>query len=218
MASGLLSSRIARGTWGSFGNSADGTGIVERLTKPEKGTAHFPDSWSRDGQLLSFTAVQGGTSSVWTFSLRDKKVAPIANAPSFSGWSMFSPDGRWLAYQTTELGNVRIYVRPFPATATNYQISKSLGASPLWSPDGKELFFTTVPNNVVAVSVRTEPSFSFSGPVPVPKWALTAFGIGVRPYDILPDGRFIGVVPDGPTQAGAPTTPQIRWCSTGSKT
>jgi len=60
------------GDLGIFWQRADGNGSAERLTKPEKGMAHIPDSFSTDGQQLSFTASRGGTASVWTFSIRDR--------------------------------------------------------------------------------------------------------------------------------------------------
>jgi serine/threonine-protein kinase len=105
---------------GIWWQRADGSAAAERLTKPEKGVTHVPDSWSPDGQTMSFTLEKENISEVWTWSLRDKKAAVLAASPGLSlGKSAFSPDGHWVAYQLTAQPNSRLYVRPFPATAAN---------------------------------------------------------------------------------------------------
>ena len=197
------------GDLGIFWQLADGTGIAERLTKPEKGIAHIPDSWSPDGQTFSFTEEKGGSGAVWTYSLRDKKPTLFAEAPGFLlGRSVFSPDGRWVAYQETTSATSsrqsrtrtgRIYVQPFPPAATRYQIPQDGDSHhPLWSPDGKELFYGAGPSLFGSVSVTTQPPMSGFATLPP---------ADVRPYDILPDGKhFIGMVTAGQTPAG--TGPQ----------
>ena len=126
------------GDLGIFWQRADFTGTAERLTKADKDVAHIPDSWSPDGQRFSFTAAKGGSSAVWIFSLADKNATVFAEAPSaLLGRSVFSPDGRWVAYQSSELeqktlgGAVRtaVFVRPFPPTADKYQISIRSGSN-----------------------------------------------------------------------------------------
>ncbi len=192
------------GDLGIFWQRADGNGTVERLTKPEKGVSHAPDSWSPDGQQLSFTVYKVDAAEVWTFSLRDRKATPFANSPSLtSEGSVFSPDGRWLAYESNETGTSEIYMRPFPATATKYQISKGFSVHPFWSTSGKELFFSTGPTSFAVVNITTQPGVTFSSRAPVPRGGLSGTATGPRTYDILPDGRFIGVVPARQIQAGA---------------
>jgi serine/threonine-protein kinase len=203
-----------------FWQRADGTGTAERLTKPEKGVSHIPDSWSPDGQHFSFTAAEGNFASVWTFSLQDRKATPFTQSSSSSSQrSVFSPDGRWVAYQSNETGLYEVYVRPFPATATQYQVSKGGlgGGQPSWSRNGKELIFDTGPalsefrgtpdsTSFSVVSVTTEPSFNFGHPTLL-RGSLMGSSSGVKTYDVLPDGRLIGVAPPTQTQAGV--NPQI---------
>ena len=195
------------GDLGIWRQRADGTGTAERLTKPEKGAAHIPDSWSPDNQRFLFTEVKGNTSSVWTYSLQDKKSTVYAEAPqSRLGMSVFSPDGHWVAYQAGDERGVQIHVQPFPPSATNYQLSKdgSGNHTPLWSADEKELFWIPGQTRLVGVSVTTQPSFTFSTAAQLPRGGFVDSGTNsVRNYDILPDGkRFIGVVPAGQTQSG----------------
>jgi Tol biopolymer transport system component len=72
-----------------------------------------------------------------------------------------SPDGRWLAYVSDESGQHEIYVVPFPnTTAAKWAVSTSGGTEPVWSHSGKELFYHDATGNLVAVEVRTNPTFS----------------------------------------------------------
>jgi serine/threonine protein kinase len=198
------------GDLGIFWQRADGTGTAERLTKPENGLVHIPDSFSPDKQQLSFTAVRGSASAVWTLSLRERKATLFAESPSgFAEASMFSPDGRWIAYSVdlSSSGRNTVYVQAFPVTPGKYQIG--LGNHPLWSRDGKQLSFLTGLGTSSAVNVTTEGGFSFTSPVPILRGTLLGAPSGHRKFDILPDGRLIGVIPAALIQTGAPATPQI---------
>ena len=197
------------GDLGIFWQLADGIGAAERLTKPGKGIADIPDSWSPDGQTFSFTEETSKAGAVWTYSMRDRKATVFAQAPGARfGRSVFSPDGRWIAYQDyTSTGNLSVYVQPFPPAATRYQVPQDSGIEdPLWSPDGKELFYSPGPGLLGSVSVDFKPSLSFGSPVRAKAAFNTAPPTSVRPFDILPDGKhFIGVIQAGAghTSAGA---------------
>jgi Tol biopolymer transport system component len=208
------------GDLGIFWQLADGSAAAERLTKPEKEIGHVPDSWSPDGQTLSFTEQKKDAESVWTYSLHDKKTTLFAASPGLLvGKSAFSPDGRWVAYQEVnsasrrrDTGSIlgRIYVQPLPLAATRYQIPQDGDDHhPVWSPDGKELFYSAGPGLFSHVSVTTKPSVSFGSPVRAPRagFLLAAPG-SARTFDILPDGQhFIGAATAGMTRSGAAATP-----------
>ena len=104
-----------------FWQPADG-GTAERLTTPARGTSHAPESWSPDGQVLLFSEAKDSISSLWTFSLRDRKVSPFSDVKgsTLPTHATFSPDGRWVAYQVGESGQgeATLYVQPFPPTGT----------------------------------------------------------------------------------------------------
>ena len=70
------------GNAGIWWQRADGSGLAERLTKPEQGVSHIPDSWSPDGRTFSFTAVKGEAEALWTFSTRDKRAALFREDPA----------------------------------------------------------------------------------------------------------------------------------------
>ena len=127
--------------------------------------------------------------------------------------SAFSPDGRWLAYTwaPTAGAAVQVFVQAFPGAGAKYQVA-TRAIHPVWSPDGKELFFMP-PGQLMFVRVATQPSFTFGNPVsiPVPE-GLSANSVNApKTYDIMPDGqRFIGTVNPGPVGTGGRAAPQIQ--------
>ena len=132
------------GDRGLFWQRADGTTAAERLTKPDKDTAHVPESWSPDGKTLLFSVAKGSSYAVAALSLPDKTVTLFGGIQSpFPPSATFSPDGRWVAYSVGAPGAFAgsLFVQPFPTTGATYPISKGLGSHPMWSPDGKELFY-----------------------------------------------------------------------------
>jgi serine/threonine protein kinase len=116
-------------------------------------------------------------------------------------------------YTSNETGRGNIYVQPFPPTGAKYQISKDIGYDPIWSPDGKELFYALGPGQTVVVSITTQPIFTFSNPVSVPHGGRSENGPNVigRNSDIISDGkRFVGVIDSGSTPSAAVPAPQIQ--------
>jgi Tol biopolymer transport system component len=197
------------GDLGIFRQRADGTGTVERLTRPEQGVAHIPDSWQPHSQAFVFTAVKGAEGSLRIFSIAEKKETVLVQMPSaFIARSAFSHDGKWLAYFSNETGTNQIFVQPFPTTGAKYTVVN--GGHPFWSPNDNELFFNSGPGQWSAVTIKTVPSFNFSVP------SLVTNGLGntaptqfPRQADILPDGRLIGIIDPDQAKTGIPVAPQI---------
>ncbi|MCA1560135.1 MAG: hypothetical protein LC804_07670, partial [Acidobacteria bacterium] len=116
------------GDSGIFWQRADGTDTARRLTKPDPGVSHIPESWSRTEDRFLFGASTGSSFSIWTFSVRDGKAEPFNQARSvFPLNAVFSPDGRWVAYSAYESsgavdnpsGNTGTFVEPFPGTGAD---------------------------------------------------------------------------------------------------
>jgi serine/threonine-protein kinase len=196
-----------------FWQRADGAGVAERVTKPEQGTIETPESWAAQLQRFSFRKRRVVESDVWTYSLDEKKAVATIAGPENQANSAFSPDGRWLAYQSSETGRFEIYVQPFPLTGAKFQITRDGdGQRPVWSPDGKELFFVNR-GSLAAVTIRTEPGFTFGNPTPLP---ITGFihneqGNPQRAFDIAPDGKqFIMLFPADQPNTGTTSAPQIQ--------
>ena len=126
------------------------------------------------GQHAADTVRRGLEYSLWTLSIRERKASPFGDVRStFPTDSVFSPDGRWVAYQIGEpyAGEATTFVEPFPRTGTKYQVGR--GGCPQWSRDGKELFYVPGPSLFAAVGIRTQPSVTFANAVVVPTSAVT---------------------------------------------
>src|SRR5262245_48078855 len=201
------------GDFGIYWQRVDGTGTAERLTKPDAGTQHAPESWSPDGSRFLFSVFKGSNLSLWTFSLPDKKAEAFGDVQAtFLIAATFSPDGRWVAYSPGSSPSDRsVFVQPFPPTGAKYRILG--GIYPVWSPDGRALFFRSS-QGLQVVRVTLRPSFESGNPEPEPAGAglpFTPIPFPERQYDITPDGkRFIGIVAAGESQAGTPGAPQIQ--------
>jgi Tol biopolymer transport system component len=177
-----------------FWQPADGTGTAERLTKPEKGTAHWPYDFSPSGDTLLFGVQQTPTYSVWTFSLKDKKAQPFGDIRSNGSQNAtFSPDGKWVAYSSNPAAGSLIFVQPFPATGAVYQVGQ--GINPFWSGAGQHLYYSPGPGAFFhQVAVRTTPAFSVSNPVTVPRTrAILRIGYPGN-YDMAPDNQRFAIV------------------------
>jgi len=197
-----------------FWQSADGTGAAERLTKPDKGTSHIPESWSPKNDTFLYSVRSGSDLSLWTFSLRERKSTPFDGVHSLNAsGAAFSPDGRWVAYSMTEGGSTTISVQPFPPTGERHQLfgkDRDVPHMPAWSADGKELFFDPRAGGFEAASITTQPTFAFGNPVAVPHPFQLGPIMARRPYDVAPDGRFLGLLPAGQKEFLTPIAPEIQ--------
>ena len=195
-----------------FWQPANG-GTAEKLTTPEPGTSHTPESWSPDGDILLFSATKGPLSSLWTFSLKDRKATPFGGVKdsTIPTNAMFSPDGRWVAYQTGQAGTTEgtSYVEPFPSDGSKHLIARQ-GGRPLWSRDGKELFFVPAPGLFNVVAVKTAPTFTITSPIAVPRGFGPAAPTEPRTFDIMPDGRIVGVITVGQSQSESSAQIQVQ--------
>lgn len=186
-----------QGDNGLYLQRADGTGPIERLTRAAAGSEHFPDSWSPDGKILAFR-VQSGTSSIWTVT-RDgaQTMQPLLQMKDRSQVaSHFAPDGKWIAYGSNELTGFgfQVFVQPFPPTGAKFQAESQTGSAPLWSRDGKRLFFAFT-NRVFMIEVQANPQFSAGQPIEIPGTDASLTNTPtVRNFDLTPDGNQLLVV------------------------
>ena len=176
---------------------ADGTGDVQRLT--ESSATQFPGSWHPSGKFLAFTQNSPQTSS-------DVMILPIEGDET-SGWKpgkptvflktpfaeqdpTFSPDGRWLAYDSAESGRAEVYVRPFPGPGAKSQVSTEGGINPKWSRERRELLYESPDQRIMVASYSvTGDSFNADRPRP---WSEQRFVVGRR-FDLHPDGERVAL-------------------------
>jgi hypothetical protein len=192
---------------GLFWQPADGSGAAERLTKIEPPGGPQSEMWSPIQDTLLFS-MSGPPRTLWTFSPRvDEKPKRLMEPASFSvSNATFSPDGKWIAYFSGELGQNEVFVQAFPLNGRKYRISTGGGQDPVWSRDGK-LFYTKGPTigarQIMAVDTQIQPTFVIGQTTPLPIEGLVS--TGPRNYDIMPDGKFIVVVAASSIGLKAPT-------------
>jgi Tol biopolymer transport system component len=197
-----------------FSQAADVSGAAaQRLTKPDKGTAHVPESWSRTADLFLFSEVKGATATLWAFSMSHRTATQTGDARSTSPLNAeLSPDGRWVAYTLRSgAATATIYVEPFPSTGAKSSIPGELSHHTLWSPNGKTLFYVPGANPIAGVNVTTQPALTFGNPITWPGKLpnVTPFA-APRNFDMFPDGkRFIYTRVRG-SQTGAGGTAPIQ--------
>ncbi|HEX8029570.1 MAG TPA: protein kinase [Vicinamibacterales bacterium] len=181
-----------------FWQSADGGGTAERLTKPSPGESHVPESWSPTTNTLLFSVRKESEDTLWTLSLTDRKVAAFgAVRSSIPINAVYSPDGKWIAYQSDQGGRTTMYVQPVPPSGAVYQFlprGNDVPHEPMWSPDSKELFYNPRAGAFEVVAVSSDPQFDFGNPVALPRPFRLTPPEGRRAYDVAPDGRIVGVI------------------------
>ena len=201
------------GDRGIFWQPVDGNGRTERLTTSEPDESHEPEAWSPTGDILLFSITKGADVALWTWSLKDRKAAPFGDVHSATRiGGVFSPDGRWVAYARSEGRKKTIYVEPFPPTGVKHQLvayGSELPNHPLWSADGKELFYNPGPGEFASVGVSTWPTFAFGKPTALRRPFGGASTLTRRPYDLMPDGRFVSAT-EGSLGHGGPSGAEIR--------
>ena len=119
---------------------ADKSSPAELLFENEY--AKWATGWSPDSALLAFRQEHPETGwDVWIHSLGQSEAQPFLAEPFNELEAVFSPDGRWLAYQSDEAGQPEVYVVPYPGPGPRCKVSTTGGLDPRWGPDGTELFF-----------------------------------------------------------------------------
>jgi Tol biopolymer transport system component len=179
--------------------SAAGTSAPERLTSARPGRRHNPYSWTKDGARLLFgdrsvdAAITEG--DIMQVALDERRtIAPILAGPAVEVQPALSPDGRWLAYASNETLGFEVYVEAFPNLGRKQPISTDGGAEPIWSKDGRELFYRNG-NKMMAVTIAEKgdtlepgrPTLLFEA-----RFAVSDVSGGDAWYDVSHDGtRFL---------------------------
>ncbi|MGE5275509.1 MAG: protein kinase domain-containing protein [Acidobacteriota bacterium] len=162
----------------------------------------YPEDWSPDGRYISFDVIQARgqrNTQLWIFDTAERRAFPFAADGLNSSGSRFSPDGRYIAYHSDESGSFEVYVRAFPGPGGKWQVSTAGGGNPVWSRDGKELYYLSGDNKIVAVPVSQSGGFHAGAPAAL----LAVHPSGFRTiYDVSRDGRFL--VNSLPADQGSP--------------
>jgi serine/threonine-protein kinase len=207
----VYSSQEKGGTLNLWWIRADGAGDAQHLA--ESKSPQYAGSWRPDGKVLAFRQFNPGTNyDIMTLAIEgDEKSGwkpgdpkPFVNS-AFGEWEpAFSLDGRWLAYMSYESGSPEVYVRPFPGPGGKWQISTGGGGYPKWSHNGKELFYETLDNKIMAVSYSASgDSFHADKPQLWSPGQFTDRGAGISNFDLHPDGKRFAVLKAPGTEQAA---------------
>jgi len=168
---------------------------AETLLAPT-GTVQAATDWSRDGRWILFHQRDpGGALDVWALSLfGERKPVQITRTPFFSEFhARFSPDSRWVAYESDESGRWEVYIQAFQGSAEKYRVSLNGGSLPCWRADGKELFYRSSDGKLMAVAVQSGVDLTLGS-----THSLFLPNTNVLGYEASPDGqRFLVATPVG---------------------
>jgi serine/threonine-protein kinase len=180
---------------------ADGSGDALRLVETKNQLVQM--AWHPSGKVLAFTQNNPGTGlDIMTLNMEgDEKtgwkpgaIKPFLNTPTSEIEPAFSPDGRWLAYASSESGEFEVFVCPFPGPGGKWQISTGGGRHAQWAPKGGELFYLNGERTLMTVRY-TSAGESFQPGTPE-VWTVTkSAGRGVwQPFAPQPDGKRMAVI------------------------
>ena len=185
--------RVAYVTFGTEGNSAGGI-QVQQVEGGDKAVAIYTSeaatdlwvwSWSPDG-WLAFNEREGGNGNIYALDADDGETRIDVAVTPYSEWfPQFSPDGRWLAYESDETGRREVYVISFPELGGKKQVSTQGGATPRWSVAGDELFFW---QGTTLVVTTVSPGETFNSTFPQRLFE-EADMVQTEGYDVSPDGQ-----------------------------
>ena len=208
---------------GLYQKASSGAGVEELLLRSDSGNARA-FSWSVDGSYLLYQTAGARVSGRACCDLQilplsgDKKPRAFLENPFIKLRAKFSPDGRWVAYESNESGTRNeIYVVPFPKPDSKFLVSTAGGAWPRWRRDGKEIFYLDPNRRLMVADVDGRgPSFKVGAVRPL--FAIDAPLVARSAYDVSPDGqRFLVNVLREQSAAPAPLTVVSNWTATLKK-
>ena len=156
----------------------------------------FPMDWSRDGRFLLYNTAPGKSGSdLWALPLEgERKPIPVVKTDFSEGVAEFSPDGKWVAYESDKSGRLEVYVRPFPGPGPDVRASTDGGSQPRWNPAGHELFYIAEDDRLMSVPVQLAADGTSVEPgTPVALFTTNVGSAAVlkyrQQYVVSPDGK-----------------------------
>ena len=169
---------------------------------------------SPDGSRMAVVVTDGSGVS----RLRNRALDPGSAIDGTEGaaYPFFSPDGRWVAYDSNESGRHEIYVRPFSpeggAGADKWPVSTGGGERPRWRGDARELFYLGPDRRMMAVEVKTAGGFEAGIPKALfPTRASMPPGLSTAAYAVTADGQRFLINSEGEEAASQPATVVMNW-------
>ncbi len=182
---------------------ADGSGAAEDLVKGESGW-RTPVSFAPDGTQLTMNVTSPGTDyDIWVVALDgERKARPLVRTPYDERNARFSPDGRYIAYESDETGRSQLYVQAYPGPGGKRQVSTEGGFDARWSRTGREILYRAGDRaeKMMVVEIETRPELRVGRPRLLFE-TRQELGLGGADYDITPDGQRFIVIKAGPRES-----------------
>jgi Tol biopolymer transport system component len=179
------------GKAGIWWQPADGSGPAELLHASDDDP--FEAIISPDAKWLIYRTGPGFPHYRDIFAVPmqgEKRPLPLATGPGTELMPRLSPNGKWLAYQSTVSGRFQVYVRPFPGNGAVTQVSVTGGTEPVWSPSGTELLYRDPEGPIISVKVTTGTTFSIGERRPITSAEYVTDASHAN-YDVARDGRLL---------------------------
>jgi serine/threonine-protein kinase len=195
---------------GIWRQPADGSGPAELLYQPDY--EPFEALVSPDMKWLLFRTAPGATypRDILAVPLEgERNILPLVTGQFSDRQPRLSPDGKWLAYQSSESGRFEIYVRPFPQSGARVQVSDNGGAEAVWARNGRALYYRGLLGELFEAKVTTGAEFSIGARSVVLSGDYLTDATHAN-YDVSPDGRFLMLKREG---ADAQTVVVHNWGS-----
>ena len=168
---------------------ADGTAEQLVLREP---TMIYPSEVSPDGSVLLYTRATGPSTDIWYVALgADRTPHPFVQTAFQERDGQFSPDGKWVAYQSNDAGHFEIYLQPFPGPGERIQVSAGGGQQVRWSQTGSELFYIAADQRLTSVraTFRANGTVVLATPVPLFKTDIDGSFLTRQQYVVSPDAQ-----------------------------
>ena len=177
-----------------------------------------PTDWSRDGRFILYRDSDPKTSyDIWALKLDgDRRTFPVVLTSAAERDAQFSPDGKWIAYQSNESGRFEIYVQRFPGPGDKEPISAGGGVQARWRDDGKELFYIALDGRLMAVPITVPPDGhalvpGVSSPLFITHVVGGVPGADRQQYMVSPDGQRFLINTLTEEATAAPITVLLNW-------
>jgi Tol biopolymer transport system component len=207
----IIFSSDRKGHYDLYEKAVDGGGNEELVFESE--IAKYCQSWSPDGKFLLYMTVSNESSTntdIWTLPLfGDRKPVPYLQTEFDEAGGRFSPEGKWIVYASDESGRSEVYVRPFPGPGGKLLVSAAGGSTPVWSHDGKEIFYLGASGELMVAKVKQHGSaIAIDVASPLFQAHTESF---LPSYDASADGQRFLMVTSTPQRLSSPIAVVVNW-------
>ncbi len=190
--------------------SLRGGGAPEEILPP--GPLQYAQDWSPDGRFLLYAIRSGTQTGLWVANAEGERQPRLLLTGAFFDavpYAQFSPDGRWIAFSLAESGRSEVFITAFPDPGERVRVSTAGGSRPRWRRDGREIFYVSRDNEMIATPIR----LGSEAQVGDPRRLFRIDSTGWQDYDVTGDGERFLAVANVPAPAADAITVTVNWLS-----